>query len=139
MSLDELIRIALLALPFLGALAGAISVIVVMNSSLPIEKKYGQASSGAALFNEAFHPSAANALRSWEQEKQTVVPAPSPDKGPGVVDFARGTIRLDIPAAPPPNPRAIAEPAPDPGRVRGSRAGSAKPGNDEGPAGAGPS
>ncbi|GAB2522737.1 hypothetical protein GCM10027064_20270 [Microbacterium petrolearium] len=39
MSLDELIRIALLALPFLGALAGAISVIVVMNSSPPPRRR----------------------------------------------------------------------------------------------------
>ncbi|WP_261167202.1 hypothetical protein [Microbacterium sp. Marseille-Q6965] len=113
MSLDELLRVGLLLLPLLGALAGAIWVVVVMNSSVPLERKYGQSSSGAALFNEAFHPSAANALKTWEQDKRTIVPAPSPDKGPGIIDVDKGTIRLDIAETATPNtPEAAGDRAP---------------------------
>lgn len=53
-------------------------------------------SPGGALFDEAFHPSGAEAQRLHEQEKRTIVPAPSPDKGPDAIDVEGGRITLDV-------------------------------------------
>lgn len=44
-------------------------------------------SSGGLLgFDELFHPSAHNARVAWEAEQQIPIPAPTPDKGPGVIE-----------------------------------------------------
>ncbi|APF34757.1 hypothetical protein [Microbacterium paludicola] len=49
-----------------------------------------QPSSGGLLgFDELFHPAAHNARLTWEVEQELPVPAPSPDKGPGVIDAGR--------------------------------------------------
>lgn len=36
--------------------------------------------------DELFHPSAHNARLAWEQEQIIPAPAPTPDKGPGVIE-----------------------------------------------------
>ncbi|MBZ4487680.1 hypothetical protein LQ938_02515 [Microbacterium sp. cx-55] len=43
-------------------------------------------SAGLLGFDELFHPSAHNARIAWEAEQMIPVPAPTPDKGPGVID-----------------------------------------------------
>ena len=44
-------------------------------------------SSGGLLgFDELFHPSAHNARIAWEAEQEIPAPAPTPDKGPGVIE-----------------------------------------------------
>ncbi|GAA1845414.1 hypothetical protein ACFQZV_10005 [Microbacterium koreense] len=46
-----------------------------------------QPSSGGLLgFDELFHPSAHSARIVWEAEQEITVPAPTPDKGPGVIE-----------------------------------------------------
>ena len=97
MGVDALFGWGMLAL-FAALAAAAIWIVVAQTSSRPLEKKYGRLSSGGALFNEAFHPTGAQALKAWEQDKLVEVPAPSPDKGPGAVDFDAGTVRIDVPS-----------------------------------------
>ena len=49
-----------------------------------------QPSSGGLLgFDELFHPSAHNARIVWEAEQEIPVPAPTPDKGPGIIVAGR--------------------------------------------------
>lgn len=53
-------------------------------------------SSGGTLgIDEFFYPSAQNARLAWEQEQIIPVPAPTPDKGPGVIG-ADGRIVIEI-------------------------------------------
>lgn len=57
-------------------------------------------SAGLFGFDELFHPSAHNARIIWEAEQEIPVPAPTPDKGPGVIEAdARITIEVDGAAA----------------------------------------
>lgn len=47
----------------------------------------GAPSSGGLLgIDELFHPSAHNARMQWEAEQSIPVPAPTPDRGPGVIE-----------------------------------------------------
>ncbi len=47
-------------------------------------------SSGGLLgFDELFQPSAASARVAWEAEQQLPAPAPTPDRGPGVIEGGR--------------------------------------------------
>jgi hypothetical protein len=43
-------------------------------------------SAGLLGFDELFHPSAHNARIAWEAEQEIPAPAPTPDKGPGVIE-----------------------------------------------------
>ncbi|MBD3753450.1 MULTISPECIES: hypothetical protein [Microbacterium] len=53
-------------------------------------------SSGGALgMDEFFYPSAHNARLAWEQEQIIPAPAPTPDKGPGVIG-ADGRIVIEV-------------------------------------------
>lgn len=59
---------------------------------------HSQPSSGGLLgFDELFHPSAHDARIVWEAEQEIPIPAPTPDKGPGVIE-ARRRIVLEIAA-----------------------------------------
>jgi hypothetical protein len=51
---------------------------------------HSQLSSGGLLgFDELFHPSAHEARIVWEAEQEIPVPAPTPDKGPGIIEADR--------------------------------------------------
>jgi len=76
-----------------------------------LRRKYTISGAGGA-FDAVWRPSAEDAKIAWESTKLLIVPAPSPDAGPGVIDFDAGTVEIDA---------------------------SRTPGNDEGPAEAGPS
>lgn len=53
-------------------------------------------SSGGTLgIDEFFYPSAHNSRLAWEQEQIIPVPAPTPDKGPGVIG-ADGRIVIEV-------------------------------------------
>ncbi len=53
-------------------------------------------SSGGLLgFDELFHPAAHDARIVWEAEQEIPVPAPTPDRGPGVIE-AGGRITIEI-------------------------------------------
>lgn len=57
-------------------------------------------SAGLLGFDELFHPSAHNARIIWEAEQEIPVPAPTPDKGPGVIEAgARITIEVKGPTS----------------------------------------
>jgi hypothetical protein len=61
-------------------------------------------SSGGLLgFDELFHPTAHDARIVWEAEQEIPVPAPTPDRGPGVIE-AGGRITIEI-ARDPTDPR----------------------------------
>ncbi|MEH3090247.1 MAG: hypothetical protein PGN24_11870 [Microbacterium arborescens] len=42
-------------------------------------------SGGLLKFDELFHPTAHAARIQWEAEQEIPIPAPTPDKGPGVI------------------------------------------------------
>jgi hypothetical protein len=53
-------------------------------------------SSGGLLgLDELFHPSAHNARVVWEAEREIPAPAPTPDKGPGVIESS-GRITIEV-------------------------------------------
>lgn len=52
-------------------------------------------SAGLLGFDELFHPSAHNARIAWEAEREIPAPAPTPDKGPGVIE-ASGKIVIEV-------------------------------------------
>lgn len=52
-------------------------------------------SAGLLGFDDLFHPSAHNARVIWEPEQVIPVPAPTPDKGPGVIE-AGSRITIDV-------------------------------------------
>ncbi|WP_322411317.1 hypothetical protein [Microbacterium invictum] len=53
-------------------------------------------SSGGLLgFDELFHPAAHDARLAWEAEQQIPVPAPTPDRGPGVIANGK-TIVIEV-------------------------------------------
>ena len=52
-------------------------------------------SAGLLGFDELFHPSAHNARVTWEAEQQIPAPAPTPGKGPGVIDGS-GRIVIEV-------------------------------------------
>lgn len=43
-------------------------------------------SAGLLGFDELFHPSAHSARIAWEAEQEIPAPAPTPDRGPGVIE-----------------------------------------------------
>lgn len=49
----------------------------------------GPSSGGLLGFDELFQPSAASARVAWEAEQQLPAPAPTPDRGPGVIEGGR--------------------------------------------------
>ncbi|MDY0827736.1 hypothetical protein SK224_01210 [Microbacterium sp. BG28] len=56
-------------------------------------------SSGGLLgFDELFHPSAHEARLVWEAEQEIPVPAPTPDKGHGVIEGG-SRITIEVPGA----------------------------------------
>ncbi|GAA1940245.1 hypothetical protein GCM10009775_35190 [Microbacterium aoyamense] len=56
-------------------------------------------SSGGLLgFDELFHPTAHDARLQWEAEQELPAPAPSPDRGPGVIEERRRIV-IEIAAA----------------------------------------
>ena len=60
---------------------------------------HSQPSSGGLLgFDELFHPSAHNARAVWEAEQEIPIPAPTLDRGPGVIE-ARRRIVLELSAS----------------------------------------
>lgn len=52
-------------------------------------------SGGTFGMDELFYPSANNARLAWEQEQIIPAPAPTPDKGPGVIG-ADGRIVIEV-------------------------------------------
>lgn len=46
----------------------------------------GPSSGGLLGFDELFHPSAHDARLIWEAAQEIPIPAPTPDKGPGVIE-----------------------------------------------------
>lgn len=57
---------------------------------------HSELSSGGLLgFDELFQPSAHSARIIWEAEQEIPVPAPTPDKGPGIIE-ARRHIVLEV-------------------------------------------
>ncbi|MEV8241936.1 hypothetical protein AB0O90_16955 [Microbacterium testaceum] len=55
-------------------------------------------SSGGLLgFDELFHPAAHDARIVWEAEQEIPLPAPTPDRGPGVIE-AGGRITIEVAA-----------------------------------------
>lgn len=59
-------------------------------------RKGEQISSGAlGGIDEVFHPSGYNARTEWDAQQEIPEPAPTPDKGPGVIEGGRITIALD--------------------------------------------
>ncbi|MBY0688498.1 hypothetical protein [Microbacterium marinilacus] len=84
--------IALLAL---GAVGGASYVVWSMMRTTDLEKKYPLQGGGSA-FDAVFRPTAHDADLEWQSLKIVPVPAPSPDKGPGVIDFDAGRIEIRV-------------------------------------------
>ncbi len=60
-------------------------------------EKRGPSSAGSGLltatFDELFHPTAMDARDEQDREQRLVVPAPTPDRDPGITE---GRIRLDL-------------------------------------------
>lgn len=56
------------------------------------------APSGGGLlgFDELFHPSAHEARLVWEAEQEIPAPAPTPDRGPGVIEEGRRIV-IEVP------------------------------------------
>lgn len=66
----------------------------------PPDGEAGMSSSGGLLgIDEFFHPSAENARAAWEAEQVIPAPAPTPDRGPGVIE-AGTRIVVEVPAGP---------------------------------------
>lgn len=58
--------------------------------------RHRSGSSGGTLgIDEFFYPSAHNARLAWEQEQIVPAPAPTPDKGPGIIG-ADGRIVIEV-------------------------------------------
>ncbi len=85
---------------------GVIALILATPISLlwgvlaPKERKRrldGTGASGGGLLgmDELFHPGAYNARMLWEAEQIIPVPAPTPDKGPGVIE-ASSRITIEV-------------------------------------------
>jgi hypothetical protein len=70
--------------------------IMIFANRKPVEQKYGRLSNGGVLFDQVFQPTAYVAREEWESQKIIPVPAPSPDKGPGVIDFESGTVEISL-------------------------------------------
>ena len=70
-------------------------------------------SSGGLLgFDELFHPTAYDARIQWEAEQEIPAPAPTPDRGPGVIEFGnRITIEITPATRVPPEARAHTSPS----------------------------
>lgn len=60
-----------------------------------LAKKY-PLSGAVGAFDAVWSPSAYDASAAREAEKLTIAPSPVPDGGPGVVDFAPGSVRIEI-------------------------------------------
>lgn len=60
-----------------------------------LERKYPLSGIGGAL-DAVRSPTAHGAGAARDAEKLTIVPAPTPDTGPGVVDFDAGTIAIEL-------------------------------------------
>ena len=60
-----------------------------------LERKYPLSGIGGGL-DAVWSPTAHEAGLAREAEKLTIVPAPTPDAGPGVIDFDAGSIELEI-------------------------------------------
>lgn len=84
---------------------GVIVLLIVMPigliataTSVRRESRRTGASTGAGGLmglDELFHPSGENARAAWDSEQKTVVPAPSPDPGPGFIEEGR-RITIDV-------------------------------------------
>lgn len=60
-----------------------------------LDRKYPLSGAAGAL-DAGWSPTAHEASLAREAEKLTIAQAPTPDKGPGVIDFSSGTVRIDI-------------------------------------------
>lgn len=60
-----------------------------------LRRKYPLQGAGGA-FDAVWRPSAHDADREAQSLKIIPVPAPTPDKGPGVLDFEAGTIEIQL-------------------------------------------
>jgi len=61
-----------------------------------LRRKYPISGAGGA-FDAVWRPSAEEAKVEWESAKLMIVPAPSPDTGPGVIDFEGGRVEIAVP------------------------------------------
>ncbi|MGO1956426.1 hypothetical protein [Microbacterium sp.] len=60
-----------------------------------LSRKYPLSGAGGA-FDAVWAPSAHLADQAREAEKLTIVPAPTPDGGNGVIDFADGAVTIEV-------------------------------------------
>ncbi|WP_456285055.1 hypothetical protein [Microbacterium sp. JZ101] len=60
-----------------------------------LRRKY-PVSAIAGGFDALWRPSAHEADQAWHALQIVPVPAPSPDQGPGVIDFDDGTVTIEI-------------------------------------------
>jgi hypothetical protein len=60
------------------------------------EGRGGAPLGGLLGVDEIFHPSGAEGRAAWEAQQQILVPAPSPDRGPGVIE-AGTRIVVEVP------------------------------------------
>jgi hypothetical protein len=78
------------------AIPVAFVVIALVTRFRQREGDGGPSSGGLLGIDELFHPSGHDARIAWEAQRQILVPAPSPDRGPGVIE-AGTRIVVEIP------------------------------------------
>ena len=88
---------ALIMWAFIGMLTVLPVLMAALGHSVRRQSRNGSAPSSGGLLgiDEFFYPSAHNARAVWEAEQIIPAPAPTPDKGPGVIEAgARITIEV---------------------------------------------